>query len=137
MNDIASLDDINLEPGIIYETIVTTLNPDGRPNAAAIGVTRVEGDKLELTVFQGSNTFENLKTTDTFGINMLETDQYALAIQAALKGWGDGEPEFELSEFEFQQEEVQAFKQKYGLARSPIIYIGNCNASIYSRAGWL
>jgi len=93
------LDNINLEPGIIYETIVTTLNPTNQPNAAAIGMHRVD-DKLKLRLFEGSNTYNNLKTNNTFGINILEKRQYAIAVQAALKGWGNDEPEFELSEYE-------------------------------------
>jgi hypothetical protein len=99
-----NLDDINFKSGITHETIVTTLNPNNQPNAAAIGVQRIEGDKLKLIIFQGSNTFKNLITTDTFGINILETDQYALAVQAALKGWNDTEPEFKPPEYEFHNE---------------------------------
>jgi hypothetical protein len=100
MNITNTLDDINLKPDIIYETIVTTINPDNQPNAAAIGVQRVEGDNLKLTIFEGSNTFDNLKNNDLFGINILDIGQYDLAIKAALIGWGDSEPEFEQSEFE-------------------------------------
>lgn len=101
MNDIKRLYDINIQPDQIYETIVTTLNPDNRPNAAAVGVRRVDEDKIKLNVFEGSNTFGNLKTADTFGINILEKDQYDLVVKAALKGWGDTEPEFEVSEYEY------------------------------------
>ena len=101
MNNIKRLDSINMELGITYETLVTTLNPGNQPNAAAVGVRRVDEDKLRLKVFEGSNTFENLRTADTFGINILETDQYDLAVKAALKGWGDTEPEFESSGYEF------------------------------------
>ena len=61
---------------------------------------RVE-DKLKLRLFEGSNTFKNLKLNDTFGINIIEKDQFDLVIKAALKGWGDDEPEFELSDYEF------------------------------------
>jgi hypothetical protein len=98
--NIMSIDDINIEHGTTYETLVTTLNPGNQPNAAAVGVRRVDG-KLRLKVFEGSNTFENLRNVDTFGINILETDQYDLAIKAALKGWGDAEPEFESSKYEY------------------------------------
>jgi hypothetical protein len=98
--NIMSIDDINIEHGTTYETLVTTLNPGNQPNAAAVGVRRVDG-KLRLKVFEGSNTYKNLKTANTFGINILEKDQYDLVVKAALKGWGDDEPEFELSGYEF------------------------------------
>ncbi len=98
-----SLDDLNLHPNRTYETIVTTLNPTGRPNSATIGVRRVKDDKLQLKVFEGSNTYENLKNTESdFGVNIIVFDQYNLAIQAAVTGWGVPEPEFELSDYDYE-----------------------------------
>ncbi|MCK5559879.1 MAG: DUF447 family protein [Thermoplasmata archaeon] len=98
-----SLDDLNIHPNITYETIVTTLSPTGRPNSAAIGIQRIANDRLQLKIFEGSNTYDNLKNTEAkFGINILNIDQFDLAIKAALTGWGGLEPEFVLEDYEYQ-----------------------------------
>ena len=95
-----SLNDLKIQANKTYETIVTTVNSNGKSNAATIGIQRVPDDKLQLKIYDGSNTFKNLKRNVNFGINIIDTSQYEHAIIAALNGWGNLEPEFELEEYE-------------------------------------
>lgn len=108
MDDLTSeftemLDSLGIEKGRWYETIVTTNGP--HINAAAIGVRRVEG-KLQMKIYEMSNTYENLQKGESdrdafsFGINIICPAQIDLLCNAALKGWGSPIPEFPAESFE-------------------------------------
>lgn len=62
---------VGMERGLLYETIVTTRNPDGTPNAAPIGVVCKNATEVVVYLHQGSQTFENVKREKSFGVNIL------------------------------------------------------------------
>ena len=66
-----NLKSIGMEPGLLYETIITTLNPDNTPNAAPIGVTCKSVDEIIIYLHQGSKTVKNINNNDTFIVNIL------------------------------------------------------------------
>ncbi len=54
------LDELGFEEGCICETILSTTNPDGTPNASPMGVLRVGSEALEVRPFKTSATYGNL-----------------------------------------------------------------------------
>jgi hypothetical protein len=66
-----NLTSIGMEKGLLYETIITTKNPDNTPNAAPIGVTCKDTDEIVIHLHQGSHTVKNIKNKDTFIVNIL------------------------------------------------------------------
>jgi len=72
-----NLKSIGMEPGLLYETIITTLNPDNTPNAAPIGVTCKGLDEIIIYLHQGSHTVKNIKNNDTFIVNILNVPIYS------------------------------------------------------------
>ncbi len=66
-----NLNSIGMEPGLLYETIITTLNSDNTPNAAPVGVTCKGVDEIIIYLHQGSNTVKNINNKDTFIVNIL------------------------------------------------------------------
>ena len=60
-----------LMEGRRYEVIATTSCIDGRPNAAAVGVTRAD-ESLSMRVFSGTDTFDNVHVGGRFGLNLVE-----------------------------------------------------------------
>jgi hypothetical protein len=91
------LDGLGLSEGHWFETIVTTNGP--HKNAAAIGIRRVK-NKLQMMIFEMSNTFENIQKGKEeqdhyrFAVNMISPSQIDLLCNAALRGWGSPIPEF-------------------------------------------
>jgi uncharacterized protein len=67
MLDLYSLE---MERGLLYETIVTTRNPDGTPNAAPIGVVCKNENEVVLYLFEGSKTYLNVKREKSFHVNI-------------------------------------------------------------------
>lgn len=61
------LNKLNLKPGIIYETICGTYNPDGTPNLAPMGVRLSQG--LVLFPYVTTQTSRNLRTTRACSLN--------------------------------------------------------------------
>ncbi|MFQ6125615.1 MAG: DUF447 domain-containing protein [Candidatus Heimdallarchaeota archaeon] len=61
------LKELNLKPGIIYETICGTYNPDGTPNLAPMGVRLGQG--LILFPYVTTQTSKNIKITRACSIN--------------------------------------------------------------------
>src|SRR5829696_5953918 len=70
----------------ILETVVTTLNPDGSVNCAAMGVEWSE-QRIVIKPYRGTRTLRNLRATGAAVVNM--TDDILLFSQAAL---GDPRP---------------------------------------------
>jgi len=66
------LESIGMERGLLYETIVTTANRDGTPNAAPIGVICKEKKEIVVYLHQGSNTVRNIKRNNRFIVNILK-----------------------------------------------------------------
>src|SRR5918998_2538553 len=71
---------------LIIETVVTTLNPDGSVNCAAMGVEWGE-QRIVIKPFGGTRTLRNLRATEAAVVNL--TDDILLFSQAAL---GDPHP---------------------------------------------
>ncbi len=78
------LDGLGFSLGSIYEAIVTTVNADGTPNAAPMGVTRVGLKTLELKPFKTSTTHRNLLGNSRACVNI--TDDPAMFLKASFKG---------------------------------------------------
>jgi hypothetical protein len=70
----------------ILETVVTTINPDGSVNCAAMGVEWGE-QRIVIKPYRGTRTLRNLRATEAAVVNL--TDDILLFSQAAL---GDPQP---------------------------------------------
>jgi uncharacterized protein len=70
----------------IVETVVTTINPDGSVNCAAMGVEWGE-QRIVIKPYRGTRTLRNLRATEAAVVNL--TDDILLFSQAAL---GDPHP---------------------------------------------
>src|SRR5918992_2116486 len=70
----------------ILETVVTTINPDGSVNCAAMGVEWSER-RIVIKPYRGTRTLRNLRATGAAVVNI--TDDILLFSQAAL---GDPQP---------------------------------------------
>jgi hypothetical protein len=70
----------------VLETVVTTINPDGSINCAAMGVEWGE-QRILIKPFRGTRTLRNLRATPAAVVNL--TDDILLFSQAAL---GDPHP---------------------------------------------
>jgi len=66
------LEDIGMEKGLLYETVVTTVDGNKKPNAAPIGI--ICKDKMEVVCYlhNGSTTVKNIKETNIFVVNVLK-----------------------------------------------------------------
>lgn len=66
------LEDIGMEKGLLYETVVTTVDGNKKPNAAPIGI--ICKDKMEVVCYlhHGSTTVKNIKETKSFVVNVLK-----------------------------------------------------------------
>jgi uncharacterized protein len=71
---------------VILETVVTTINPDGSVNCAAMGVEWGE-QRIVIKPYRGTRTLRNLRATGAAVVNV--TDDILLFSQAAL---GDPHP---------------------------------------------
>ncbi len=63
---------IGMEKGLLYETVVTTVNDDGTSNAAPIGVICKDKDEIVVYLHQGSSTVKNIKRNNSFVVNILK-----------------------------------------------------------------
>ena len=66
----AKLTDLGFSKGTIFETIVSTSNPDGTPNAAPMGATMQDPQTISLNIFNSSQTSRNLKANKCAVINL-------------------------------------------------------------------
>ena len=58
------------EKNIIYETIISSYNKDGMPNAAPMGILLDEENEIILRVFNQSDTYKNLLANKICAINL-------------------------------------------------------------------
>ncbi|MEN4017351.1 MAG: DUF447 family protein [Methanobacterium sp.] len=63
---------IKMERGLLYETIITTKNDDGTPNAAPIGVLCKNESQIVLYLFEGTHTLHNIKSNGRLIVNILK-----------------------------------------------------------------
>jgi hypothetical protein len=61
---------LNMEKGIHYEGIITTVNEDGTPHAAPMGVICKGPDQVVLRLHEGSRTIANVKRDQKFYVNL-------------------------------------------------------------------
>lgn len=66
----ANLTDLGFVKGVIFETIVSTYNLDGTPNAAPMGVIMRDPKSISLNLFNSSSTSRNLKANKCGVINL-------------------------------------------------------------------
>jgi hypothetical protein len=66
---------------VIVETVVTTINPDGSVNCAAMGVEWGD-ERIVIKPYRGTRTLRNLRATEAAVVNV--TDDILLFCQAAL-----------------------------------------------------
>jgi uncharacterized protein len=74
---------LNMKKGMLYETIVTTCNQDGTPNAAPIGVICKDQDRIVLRLYEGSRTVRNIQREKAFYVNL--TRNPILFVQATVE----------------------------------------------------
>lgn len=66
------LHSVGMRKGMLYETIITTINPDKTPNAAPIGVICKDKDEIVIYLHEGSRTVKNIKNSKIFVVNILK-----------------------------------------------------------------
>ncbi len=66
------LESIGMKKGLLYETVVTTVNKDGTANAAPIGVICKDKEEIVLHLHHGSSTVQNVKRNHRFVVNILK-----------------------------------------------------------------
>lgn len=66
----AKLSDLGFLKGIIAETIVSTCNKEGQPNAAPMGVVIEDEERLSIELFNSSTTFNNIVAKRCAVINL-------------------------------------------------------------------
>lgn len=69
----AQLTALGFVKGVIFETILSTYNSDGTPNAAPMGITMQNPKRLTFNLFNSSATSRNLKANKC-GVTNLTTD---------------------------------------------------------------
>jgi len=62
---------LGMENALLYETILTTRNPDGTPNSAPIGVICKNNEEVVFYLHKGSKTFDNVRREKSFYVNIL------------------------------------------------------------------
>ena len=75
--------DLGFSKGIIFETIVSTFDGSGNPNAAPMGVIMEDEQTLSLTIFNSSLTSHNLKASECAVINL--TSDIAIFYRSTFK----------------------------------------------------
>ena len=78
-----SLVDLGFQKGIIAETIVSSCDSNGKPNAAPMGVMLKNPNQLAIRPYVTSLTYKNLQTTKTAVVNL--TDNPNLFYMTAIK----------------------------------------------------
>jgi len=68
---VAKLSDLGFSKNLIVETIVSTFNFDGTPNAAPMGAIMENEQTLALNIFNTSETNRNIKCTKCAAINII------------------------------------------------------------------
>lgn len=66
------LHSVGMRKGMLYETIITTINPDKTPNAAPMGVICKDKDEIVVYLHEGSRTVKNIKNNRDFIVNILK-----------------------------------------------------------------
>ena len=94
----AKLTDLGFSKGIIAETIVSTYNTDGKPNAAPMGAIMEDEQKIIINLFNSSSTYRNLQANRCAVINL--TSNIEVFYKTALK---EANPDGKLPEEWFEK----------------------------------
>lgn len=70
VDSMVELTDLGFAKGVIFETILSTYNSDGTPNAAPMGTSMQDAQHLILNIFNSSETSRNLKANKCGVINI-------------------------------------------------------------------
>jgi hypothetical protein len=65
-----TLTDLGFSKGAIVETVVSTYNADGQPNAAPMGVTMESAQRLVFRIYTSSLTYKNLQAKRCAVVNV-------------------------------------------------------------------
>jgi len=68
--EVENLNALNMDKGLLYETIITTVDGGGRGNAAPIGVICKSPREIVLYLYEGSHTLSNILSTGNFTVNI-------------------------------------------------------------------
>jgi uncharacterized protein len=98
-----------MQRGLLYETIITTVNEDGTPNAAPMGVICKDKREIVLYLHQGTSTVRNIKRNRSFVVNVL-TDPMVF-VESTL---GD-----------LSQNYFENYKDKYYIKNTDAFFISN------------
>jgi hypothetical protein len=90
-----NITDMGFTPGRIIESIVTTYNQDGSPNAAPIGIYPLSEGEIQMDVHEPSDTRENLLRTGVCVVNVVFDP--LLFLKCAILGSGKGGAENEIT----------------------------------------
>ena len=101
-------------PGRIIESVVTTYNHDGSPNAAPIGIYPISESEIEMNIHTPTDTLTNIKRTGCCVVNVVFDP--LLFLRCAMLGSGKGEAENEVA-----NEDVTPAKNVY----APVIVEAN------------
>lgn len=71
---------------VIYEAVVTTLAPDGRPHVAPMGV-RYRGEQVVLMPFRPSTTFDNIDATGVAVLNIVTDTRVFAGCVTGRRDW--------------------------------------------------
>ena len=66
----AKLTDLGFSKDAIFETVLSTYNPDGTADAAPMGVTMIDQQTISLNLYNSSQTSRNLKANKCAVINL-------------------------------------------------------------------
>ena len=64
------LTEVGMHKGQQYEIIITTIDKDGKSNAAPFGLRVLENNEIFLRIFEGGNTIKNIKENKEFIVNV-------------------------------------------------------------------
>jgi len=65
------LESLGMKKGLLYETVISTVNSDETANAAPIGIICKDENTVVCYLHQGSNTVQNIKTNNKFIVNII------------------------------------------------------------------
>ena len=114
----AQLTDLGFVKDTIFETIVSTYNPNGTPNAAPMGTIMQDPQTLNLNIFNTSQTNLNLKANRCAVINL--TSDIEVFYKTAFK---EANPNGQVPQEWFLNAEV---------VNAPKLAMGRCNHKCYS-----
>jgi uncharacterized protein len=71
---------------VIFETVVTTVAPDGKPHVAPMGV-RYRGERVVLMPFRPSTTYDNISATGCAVLNILTDTRVFAGCVTGRRDW--------------------------------------------------